>query len=78
MISDRFLPETDWNSPEKNPANFRLEYCFHIWLFPVLSCRIRCFPRFFPVGSCRIRMRESLTREVVVVLLLLVDELLVD
>jgi hypothetical protein len=41
MISDRFLPEIDWNSLGKNPANFRLEYCFHIRLFPVLSCRIR-------------------------------------
>ena len=40
MISDRFLPEINWTSPEKNPANFRLEYCFHIQLFPMLSCRI--------------------------------------
>ena len=41
MISDWFLPKIDWNSPEKNPANFRLENCFHIQLFPMLSCRIR-------------------------------------
>jgi len=38
--SCRKAHEIDWNLSEKNPTNFRSEYCFHFRLFLVLSCRI--------------------------------------
>jgi hypothetical protein len=51
--SCRKVQEIDWNLPEKNPKNFRSEYCFHFRLFPVLSCRIRWDPVavIFDLGS---------------------------